>query len=100
MEAGDINIPIDKSKNEKGKFNNIKRFNDGNYIIFSLGHSLKKISEGTTVSYANDINNVLPFKIFSYEHQGGANILFYTSPKKYNHGYIVIDGGFTNYLMN
>ena len=33
--------------------------------------------------------------MFGYEPQGGANILFYTPPSKYAHGYLVLEGGFT-----
>ena len=62
--------------------------------MFSLGHNLVKIPEGTTVSYIQDPNKCLLFNIFGYEHEGRINILFYTSPLKYNHGYLVIDGGF------
>lgn len=50
IEAGDINIPIDITKNI-GKFNDKKIFNDGKYNIYSLGHNLKKIAEGTTISF-------------------------------------------------
>jgi hypothetical protein len=41
------------------------------------------------------LDSIAPFNIFGYEHQGGANILFYTPPFKYNHGYLILEGGFT-----
>ena len=34
-----------------GKLNDKKIFNDGKYNIYSLGHSLKKIAEVTTISF-------------------------------------------------
>jgi hypothetical protein len=103
MKPGDITINITE-KSEFGKFNKQRVFNDGKYPMFSLGHNLIKIAEGTTVSYAVDAddekretptNNIAPFNIFGYEHQGGTNILFFTPSFKYNHGYLIIDGGFT-----
>ena len=103
MKPGDITINITE-KSEFGKFNKQKVFNDGKYPMFSLGHNLIKIAEGTTVSYAvnaddekreTPTNNIAPFNIFGYEHQGGTNILFFTPPLKYNHGYLIIEGGFT-----
>ena len=94
MKPGNINIGI-SDNSEFGKFNNKRKFNDGKYPMFSLAHNLIKINEGTTISYVQDIDNIAPFTIFGYEHQGGANILFYTPPYKYNHGYIIIEGGFT-----
>ena len=94
MKPGDINTGI-QEQSEFGKFNNKRLFNDGKYPTFSLGHNLIKIAEGTTISYVQDQDNISPFNIFGYEHQGGINILFYTPPFKYSHGYITIDGGFT-----
>ena len=101
MKPGDISSNIPEGS-EFGKFNNKKYFNDGKYFMFSLGHNLVKIAEGTTISYVvnpkdktTPSNNIAPFNIFGYEHQGGANILFFTPPLKYNHGYLIIDGGFT-----
>ena len=94
MKPGDISKEI-KGESEFGIFNNKRIFNDGKYPMFSLGHNLVKIAEGTTVSYVQEPDKYKPFNIFGYEHQGGINILFYTPPFKYNHGYIVIDGGFT-----
>ena len=101
MKPGDISINITE-ESEFGKFNNKRLFNDGKYSMFSLGHNLVKISEGTTVSYVVDkeneekpSNKIAPFNIFGYEHQGGTNILFYTPPLKYGHGYLILEGGFT-----
>ena len=100
MKPGDISINI-AEKSEFGIFNNKRLFNDGKYPMFSLGHNLIKIAEGTTVSYVVDSdnetpsNNIAPFNVFGYEHQGGSNILFFTPPLKYNHGYLILEGGFT-----
>ena len=94
MKPGDISIGI-TGESEFGKFNNKRTFNDGKYPMFSLGHNLVKISEGTTVSYVVETDNIAPFYNFGYEHQGGSNILFYTPPVKYNHGYLILEGGFT-----
>ena len=94
MIPGDINIGLEKDS-DKGKFNHKRLFNDGKYPMFSLGHNLVRIAEGTTVSFAQDSEGIAPFNIFGYEHQGGKNILFYTPPFKYNHGYLVLEGGFT-----
>ena len=94
MKPGDISIGI-TGESEFGKFNNKRLFNDGKYPMFSLGHNLIKIDEGTTVSYVEESDNIAPFNIFGYEHQGGTNILFYTPPFKYNHGYLILEGGFT-----
>ena len=94
MYPGDISTGIEKgSKN--GKFINKRRFSDGKNEIFSLAHNLIRIAEGTTISYAKDPENISPFQTFGYEHQGGKNILFYIPPVKYNHGYLILEGGFT-----
>ena len=61
--------------------------------MFSLGHNF--YSEGTTVSYVVETDNIAPFNNFGYEHQGDSNILFYTPPFKYNHGYSILEGCFT-----
>jgi hypothetical protein len=94
MKPGDISVGI-TGESEFGKFNNKRLFNDGKYPMFSLGHNLVKIDEGTTVSFVEKPDNIAPFYTFGYEHQGGTNILFYTPPFKYNHGYLVVEGGFT-----
>ena len=94
MKPGDISTGI-TGISEFGKFNNKRLFNDGKYPMFSLGHNLVKIDEGTTVSYVLEPDNIAPFNVFGYEHQGGTNILFYTPPFKYNHGYLILEGGFT-----
>ena len=94
MLPGDININI-TGESEFGKFNNKRKFNDGKFPMFSLGHNLVKIAEGTTVSYVQECESIAPFNIFGYEHQGGTNILFYTPPSKYDHGYLILEGGFT-----
>ena len=94
MKPGDISASITE-ESEFGKFNNKRLFNDGKYPMFSLGHNLIKIDEGTTVSYVKEPDNIAPFNVFGYEHQGGTNIIFYTPPFKYNHGYLILEGGFT-----
>ena len=94
MKPGDTSTGI-IGESEFGKFNNKRIFNDGKYPMFSLGHNLVKINEGTTVSYVVETHNIAPFYNFGYEHQGGSNILFYTPPFKYNHGYLILEGGFT-----
>ena len=94
MKPGDISIEL-QGKNEYGKFNNNRRFNDGKHDLFSLGHNLVKIAEGTTISYVQDPKNTEPFYTFGYEHEGGINILFYIPPEKKPHGYLVLEGGFT-----
>ena len=72
MKPGDITINI-AEKSEFGKFNKQRIFNDGKNPMFSLGHNLIKIAEGTTVSYAVDSDeknretptyNISPFNIF------------------------------------
>ena len=94
MYPGDISKGSEKgSKN--GIFINKRRFSDGKNEIFSLAHNLIRIAEGTTVSYVDNSINIAPFQTFGYEHQGGKNILFYIPPVKYNHGYIILEGGFT-----
>ena len=94
MKPGDISKKFE-GESEFGTFNKKRKFSDGKYEMFSLAHNLVKIAEGTTVSYVIDPDKYKPFNIFGYDHQGGINILFYTPPLKYNHGYLVIDGGFT-----
>ena len=94
MKPGDISAGI-SGKNEFGIFNNKRLFTDGKYPMFSLGHNLVKIAEGTTVSFVEGSESIAPFNTFGYEHEGGANILFYTPPFKYNHGYLILEGGFT-----
>ena len=63
--------------------------------MFSLAHNLVKINEGTTISFVQELDNIALFNIFGYEHQGGTNIFFYTSLFKYNHWYLILEGGFT-----
>ena len=94
MVPGDINKIISEDT-KFGKFTNKRIFNDGKYQMFSLAHNLIRISEGTTISYILEPNNVAPFKIFGYEHEGGINILFYTPPFRHSHGYIILESGFT-----
>ena len=107
MVAGDIN------KNPIQRFNNQRYFNLGNldnslkegkYSLPALGHGLAKIAIGTTVSYAQNINNnsplkkpeeVEPFIPFAYDDKGCITVLFYISPLNSNSGYIVVDGGFS-----
>lgn len=107
MVAGDIN------KNPIQRFNNQRYFNLGNlgntlkegkYSVPALGHGLSKIAIGTTVSYAQNIQNnsplkkpeeVLPFIPFAYDDEGCITILFYISPLDSDSGNIVVDGGFS-----
>ena len=100
-----------------GIFNNERRFINGKVMRFSLGHNLKKIYEGSSVSYAkikkdddielneemNDIKedqldnptdeNLLPFIPFAYDNKGNLSIIFYPSTNQ--EGDIIIDGGFS-----
>lgn len=101
---------------QSGIFNNKRRFNNGEYERYSLGHNLLEIYEGYTVSYAkikkagvdlkeekNDIkekdledptyNKLLPFIPFAYDHDKGLNVIFY--PSSGEEGDIIIDGGFS-----
>ena len=109
MEPGDIKQEFIGIR-EKGIFNGNRIFNDGKNSMFSLGHNLVKIAEGTTISYAQDSEKntiiytdnseefdkkIYPFYTFGYEHEGGMNILFYIPPHNKTHGYLVLEGGFT-----
>ena len=94
MIPGDITQELEKNS-QFGKFNKKRIFNDGKYEIFSLGHNLNKIDEGTTISYVQNPEQIAPFIKFGIEHEGGINILFYTPHIKYNHGYLILEGGFT-----
>lgn len=94
MTPGDISIGIEKNS-KNGKFNHKRIFSDGKHSMFSLGHNLVRIAEETTVSFTQDAESYAPFNIFGYEHEGGKNILFYTPPLKFNHGYLILEGGFT-----
>ena len=110
MEDGNIKLK------KCGIFNNKRKFKNGIIQRFSLGHNLKKIYEGTTVSYAkikkndlelyeekNDIKEeqledptdekLLPFIPFAYDHEKGLSIIFY--PSSGEEGDIIIDGGFS-----
>ena len=110
MSQGDIDI------NQCGIFNNKRRFNNGKYERYSLGHNLLKIYEGYTVSFAkikksgvdlnedkNDIKEedledpidgkLLPFIPFAYDHDEGLSVIFY--PSSGEEGDIIIDGGFS-----
>lgn len=110
MEEGNINLT------KCGIFNNKRYFTNGKIQRFSLAHNLKKIFEGTTVSYAkvkkdnqelneekNDIKEedlvdptneqLLPFIPFAYDHDKGLSIIFY--PSSDEEGDIIIDGGFS-----
>ena len=107
MVAGDIN------KNPKQRFNNKRYFKlrkiedieeNGKFNSPALGHSLVKITLGTTISYAQSINSkeplkkpedVFPFIPFAYDDEGCICILFYISPLNSNRGNIVVDGGFS-----
>ena len=97
-----------------GVFNNKMYFEEGKISRFSLGHNLKRIFEGTTVSFAKIKNEdtdeddlkedeldqptddtLQPFIPFSYDHQNGLSVIFYPSGDGDNRGDIVIDGGFS-----
>ena len=105
MVAGDID------KNPVQRFNNQRYFDLGNlgekekkYSVPALGHSLDKIAIGTTVSFAQNIENatplkkkeeVKPFIPFAFDDKGCITILFYISPLNSNTGNIIVDGGFS-----
>lgn len=101
-----------------GIFNDKRQFEEVKIKRYSLGHNLKSIFEGTTVSFAKIklgeadednlkedqleeplIDNLLPFVAFSYDHDEGLSVIFYPSGDGDNRGDIVIDGGF-NKLFN
>ena len=111
-----VMIPGDIEINQVGIFNNKRRFNNGAYERYSLGHNLLKIYEGYTISYAkikkpgvdlkeekNDIKaenldepnykTLLPFIPFAYDHEKGLSVIFY--PSSGQEGDIIIDGGFS-----
>ena len=106
------NIRLSKS----GIFNEKRQFEEGKIKRYSLGHNLKKIFEGTTVSFAKiknsdmdideddlkeenledpSIETLLPFVAFSYDHEEGLSVIFYPSGDGDNRGDIIIDGGFS-----
>ena len=97
-------------------FNNKRRFNNGKYKRYSLGHNLLEIYEGYTISYAKikkpgvdskkekkDINEkdleestekkLRPFIPFAYDQDKGLSFVFY--PSSGNKGDIIIDGDFS-----
>ena len=93
-----------------GIFNDKRQFEEGKIKRYSLGHNLKKIFEGTIVSFskikAEDIDEdnlkedpsidiFFPFVPFSYEHDEGLSVIFYPSWDGDNRGDIIIDGGFS-----
>ena len=97
-----------------GIFNDKRQFEEGKIKRYSLGHNLKKIFEGTTVTFANikngdidednlkeddleepSIETLLPFIPFSYDHKEGLSVIFYPSGDGDNRGDIIIDGGFS-----
>ena len=101
---------------KSGIFNDKRQFEEGKIKRYSLGHNLKKIFEGTTVSYAKikspdkvidednlkeedleepSIETLLPFVAFSYDHEEGLSVIFYPSGDGDNRGDIIIDGGFS-----
>ena len=94
MKRGDINENM-IGKREFGIFNQKRIFDTGKYITYSLGHNLVNIYEGTNISYIKEPENIIPFNIFSYDHQGGINICFYVPYFKSDRGIIILDGGFT-----
>ena len=99
-----------------GIFNNKRRFSNGTYERYSLGHNLLQIYEGYTILYAkikksgvdlkeekNDIDEndleeptegrLFPFIPFAYDHDKGLSVIFY--PSSGEEGDIIIDGGFS-----
>jgi len=97
-----------------GIFNDKRQFEEGKIKRYSLGHNLKKIFEGTTVSFAKiktgdidednlkedqledpSIDTLFPFVPFSYDHDEGLSVIFYPSGDGDNRGDIIIDGGFS-----
>ena len=98
-----------------GIFNDKRLFEEGKIKRYSLGHNLKKIFEGTTVSFAKiknssdideddlkvdlledpSIETLLPFIPFAYDHDKGLSVIFYPSGDGDNRGDIIIDGGFS-----
>lgn len=103
---------------KEGIFNDKRQYEEGKIKRYSLGHNLKKIFEGTTVSFAKikkegldednlkedeledpSIETLLPFIPFSYDHDKGLSVIFYPSGDNDKRGDIIIDGGFRNYLM-
>ena len=107
MSAGDIN------KKPRQRFNNQRYFelgnlgnklNEGKYSIPALGHSLSKIAIGTTISFAQGLDDnkqlfkkedVEPFIPFAFDEEGAMTILLYISPLNSDFGNIVVDGGFS-----
>ena len=108
MKGGNIRVK------KCGIFNDKRQFEEGKIKRYSLGHNLKKIFEGTTVSFAKIINEdtdeddlkeeeldepsietLLPFIPFAYDHQEGLSVIFYPSGEGDNRGDIIIDGGFS-----
>ena len=101
-------------KKKCGIFNDKRQFEEGKIKRYSLGHNLKQIFEGTTVSFAkiknddidenkldeNDleeptIDTLYPFIPFAFDHQQGLSVVFYPSGEGDNRGDIIIDGGFS-----
>ena len=98
-----------------GIFNDKRLFEKGKIKRYSLGHNLKKIVEGTTVSFAKiknssdideddlkeelledlSIETLLPFISFAYDHDKGLSVIFYPSGDGDSRGDIIIDGGFS-----
>ena len=108
MKGGNIRIK------KCGIFNDKRQFEEGKINRYSLGHNLKKIFEGTTVSFAKianegtneddlkekeldepSIETLLPFIPFAYDHEEGLSVIFYPSGDGDNRGDIIIDGGFS-----
>ena len=107
MVAGDINKnPIQRFNNQRYfKLGNLgNSLKEGKYSVPALGHGLSKIAIGTTVSYAQNVNDnsplknpdeILPFIPFAYDDNGCITILFYISPLDSDAGNIIVDGGFS-----
>ena len=99
---------------KEGIFNDKRQYEEGKIKRYSLGHNLKKIFEGTTVSFAKikkegfdeddlkedeledpSIETLLPFIPFSYDHDKRLSVIFYPSGDNDKIGDIIIGGGFS-----
>jgi len=60
MKPGNISIRL-SGESEFWKFNNKRLFNDGKYPMFSLGHNLVKIDQGTTVCFLEKLDSIALF---------------------------------------
>lgn len=64
-----------------------------------IGHGLKSIDEGITLSYTDyDIDKIAPFIPFSRDNEGGVNSLYYIGSD--GRGDIIIDNSYTKFLSD